>query len=110
MDRLCFETLKKQGYAGFLLQDAPERVVQFGEGNFLRAFLGDFIDTLRRKGLYGGKIVIVTPTNSKNTDAINAAGGRYHLVKRGILNGETVNEIKEIDKEEKKGGKNNGKD
>ncbi len=74
-----------------------ETILQFGTGNFLRAFLGDFIDTLRRKGLYGGKIVIVTPTNSKNTDAINAAGGRYHLVKRGILNGETVNEIKEID-------------
>ena len=53
-----------------------ETILQFGTGNFLRAFLGDFIDTLRRKGLYGGKIVIVTPTNSKNTDAINAAGGR----------------------------------
>lgn len=73
-----------------------ETILQFGTGNFLRAFLGDFIDTLRRKGLYGGKIVIVTPTNSKNTDPINAAGGRYHLVKRGVLGGETVNEIKEI--------------
>ena len=74
-----------------------ETILQFGTGNFLRAFLGDFIDTLRSKGLYGGKIVIVTPTDSKNTDPINAAGGRYHLVKRGVLGGETVNEIKEID-------------
>ncbi len=39
MEKLCYETLEKQGYDGYLLKDAPERVLQFGEGNFLRALL-----------------------------------------------------------------------
>lgn len=32
MDRLNYETLSKQGDAGYLLREAPERVLQFGEG------------------------------------------------------------------------------
>ena len=36
-----------------------ETILQFGEGNFLRAFVGDFIDALNRQGLYDGRIVIV---------------------------------------------------
>ena len=43
MDRLSYKTLEKLGYDGYLLKDAPERVFQFGEGNFLRAFVEDFI-------------------------------------------------------------------
>ncbi len=73
-----------------------ETILQFGTGNFLRAFLGDFIETLHAKGLYDGNIVIVSPTDSKNVDKINAASGRYHLVLRGRQGGETVNEAKEI--------------
>ena len=33
MKKLCYKTLKEQGYDGYLLEDAPERVLQFGEGN-----------------------------------------------------------------------------
>ena len=39
MKKLSYSTLAEQGYDGFLLKDAPERVLQFGEGNFLRAFV-----------------------------------------------------------------------
>ena len=49
MDRLSFATLEKQGYSGYLLKDAPERVVQFGEGNFLRAFADCFVDLMNEK-------------------------------------------------------------
>ena len=49
MDRLCYETLEKQGYGGYLLKTAPERVLQFGEGNFLRAFTDHFIDVMNEK-------------------------------------------------------------
>ena len=73
-----------------------ETILQFGTGNFLRAFLGDFIQTLHEKGLYDGHIVIVSPTDSRNVDRINAAGGRYHLVLRGKQDGRTVNEAKRI--------------
>ena len=36
-------------YDGYLLEDAPERVLQFGEGNFLRAFTDAFIDVMNEK-------------------------------------------------------------
>ena len=35
--KLSYEVLKEQGYEGYLLEQAPERVLQFGEGNFMRA-------------------------------------------------------------------------
>ena len=44
MKKLNYETLKELNYDGYLLHDAPERVVQFGEGNFLRVF-ADFLST-----------------------------------------------------------------
>ncbi|MBQ6163005.1 MAG: tagaturonate reductase [Clostridia bacterium] len=69
-----------------------ETIIQFGTGNFLRAFVGDFIDTLNQKGLYEGKIVIVSPTDSARVDAINAQSGEYHLILRGLSEAKTVNE------------------
>ena len=49
MKKLSYATLKEQNYDGYLLEDAPERVLQFGEGNFLRAFVDYFIDVLNEK-------------------------------------------------------------
>ena len=44
MKKLSYATLKEQGYNGYLLESAPERELQFGEGKFLRAFVDYFID------------------------------------------------------------------
>lgn len=45
MKKLSYATLKEQGYDGYLLESAPERVLQFGEGNFLRCLCKNyFID------------------------------------------------------------------
>ena len=49
MKKLSYETLHEMNYDGYLLEDAPERVLQFGEGNFLRAFTDDFIDVMNEK-------------------------------------------------------------
>ncbi len=43
MEKLCYKLLEKKGYDGYLLKKAPERVLQFGEGNFLRAFVDYFM-------------------------------------------------------------------
>ena len=37
------------------IADHPERVLQFGEGNFLRSFVDWMIDTMNRRGLFGGR-------------------------------------------------------
>ena len=49
MKKLSYETLHEMNYDGYLLEDAPERVLQFGEGNFLRAFTDAFIDVMNEK-------------------------------------------------------------
>ena len=61
MEKLTYKTLKDQGYQGYLLQNAPERVLQFGEGNFLRAFVEDFIDQMNEKAGFDAKVVLVQP-------------------------------------------------
>ena len=46
MKKLSYQTLKELNYDGYLLESAPERVLQFGEENFLRAFVDYFIDKM----------------------------------------------------------------
>lgn len=74
-----------------------ETVLQFGTGNFLRGFADYFIDTLNKKGLYDGKIVIASPTDSKAVDTINRQNGKYNLILRGIENGSEICERTEIE-------------
>ena len=73
-----------------------ETVLQFGTGKFLRAFADSFVDALNKQGLYDGKIVIVSPTDSAAVEIINAQGGKYHLILRGVENGKAVCETAEI--------------
>ena len=47
METLNYEVLKKSGYEGYILPQAPEKVLQFGEGNFLRAFVDYWFEYLR---------------------------------------------------------------
>ena len=74
-----------------------ERIIQFGSGNFLRAFADAFVDTLNKKGLFDGSVVIVQSTSSKTGDTINTQNGKYHLLIRGVENGENIDSVREID-------------
>lgn len=73
-----------------------ERIIQFGTGNFLRGFADYFIDKLNKDGFYDGKIVIVSPTDSRTVDALNAQDCRYNLYLRGIESGKEICERTEI--------------
>lgn len=74
-----------------------ERIIQFGGGNFLRGFADDFIDSLNKQGLFDGSVVVVQSTASKTGEIINSQGGKYHLLVRGIEDGEKTDSIREID-------------
>lgn len=67
-----------------------EKIIQFGTGNFLRGFIDYFIYKLNKEDLFDGKIVIVSPTDSKQVDVINSQQGRYNLYLRGIENGREI--------------------
>lgn len=98
MKRLSYEVLKEQNYNGYLLKDAPERVLQFGEGNFLRAFVEYFIDIMNEKAGFHSKVVLCQPRSPKtaSSDSINAQEGLYTLMLHGLRNGEEVRENRVI--------------
>ena len=64
----------------------PVKVLQFGEGNFLRAFVDFMIDELNEKGLFAGKVALVQPIAQGMSDMINAQDGLYTVVLRGYEN------------------------
>lgn len=61
MERLNYEVLKRSGYEGYILPEAPEKVLQFGEGNFLRAFADYWFDVANERVGWNGKCVLVQP-------------------------------------------------
>ena len=96
MNKLNYEVLKKTGYPGYILENAPEKVMQFGEGNFLRAFVDDFIDIANEKAGFNGKVVLVQPIASGLTELINAQQGLYTLYLRGSEKGVKVDDKRVI--------------
>lgn len=91
MKTLNYETLTELQYDGYLLKDAPERVLQFGEGNFLRAFVDYFIDMLNEKTGFNSKVVLCQPIAPGLADLINEQEGLYTLYLRGFQDGKKVN-------------------
>ena len=96
MAQLNYEVLKGSGYKGFILESAPEKVMQFGEGNFLRAFVDDFIDIANEKAGFNGKVVLVQPIAQGLADYINAQEGLYTLYLRGSEKGVKVDDKRVI--------------
>ena len=90
MKQLNYDVLKQSGYTGYILQNAPEKVLQFGEGNFLRAFVDYWFDLANEKVGWNGKCCLVQPIASGLTDLINSQEGLYTLYLRGAENGEKV--------------------
>ena len=93
MKRLSYAALKELGYAGYILESAPEKVMQFGEGVFLRAFSDYWFDVANEKAGWNGKCVIVKPRNGRSETCrlLNEQDGLYTLYLRGRENGQIVN-------------------
>ena len=72
-------------------QSRPVKVLQFGEGNFLRAFVDYMLDIANEKGKFDGDIVLVKPIEFGNLDRFKAQDCQYTVSLRGIADGkETV--------------------
>lgn len=98
MKTLSYKTLEELNYDGYLLKEAPERVLQFGEGNFLRAFVDYFIDVMNERAGFNSKIVLVQPIEGGDRirQFINKQEGLYTLLLRGNENGRKVNDKRVI--------------
>lgn len=75
----------------------PEKVIQFGEGNFLRAFVDWIIFNMNEKTDFNGSVVVVQPIENGMIDMLNGQDCLYHVNLQGLDNGEPVNSLTKID-------------
>lgn len=75
----------------------PEKVIQFGEGNFLRAFVDWIIWNTNQKTDFNAGVVVVQPIESGLADVLESQDGLYHVNLQGIDKGEAVDSIQMID-------------
>lgn len=75
----------------------PDKVIQFGEGNFLRAFVDWIIWKMNKSAGFNGGVVVVQPIDRGMVDMLNSQDGLYHLNLQGIDHGKPVDSIDLID-------------
>ena len=68
-------------------KERPVRVLQYGEGNFLRAFTDYMFDVANEKGLFDGDIVIIKPRNTGSLEKFTRQDCCYTVCFRGITDG-----------------------
>lgn len=75
----------------------PERIIQFGEGNFLRAFVDWIIYNMNEKTDFNSSVVVVQPIEKGMIDMLNNQDCLYHVNLQGLDKGEVVNDLTRID-------------
>lgn len=75
--------------------ERKERIIQFGEGGFLRGFVDWMIQKMNNKHIFNGNIVIVQPIEKGMCDTLNEQNCVYTHVTRGKdgIEKEIVNSI-----------------
>ena len=73
--------LNRQNFPG---PQYPTKIVQFGEGNFLRAFIDWQIDILNETTGLNAGITIVRPINTDFPPLLNTQDGLYTTIIRGL--------------------------
>jgi tagaturonate reductase len=87
--------LSKKTYKGY--QEYPEKVLQFGEGNFLRCFVDWMFHQLNKKAGFNGSVVVVQPIDKGMVNMLNEQDGLYTIYLRGLRNGKAESTHEVID-------------
>ena len=74
-----------------------ERILQFGEGNFLRAFADWMVQKMNDKVGFDAGVVVVQPISRGMVHILNGQDGLYTLYLNGIKDGKAVSEHQIID-------------
>ena len=70
--------------------------IQFGEGNFLRAFVDYCIQILNDKTSFSGKVNIIQPLPEGKIEQLKIQNGKYNLFHEGIIQGKTIRDRMQI--------------
>lgn len=75
-----------------------EKILQYGEGNFLRAFVEWIVERMNRETSFDGSVVVLSPRGSATAiEALRRQGCRYHVHQRGLdANGARVDSVEEV--------------
>ncbi len=73
-----------------------EKVICFGEGNFLRAFAAVTVQKLNDNAGFGGNVVMLQGVENGMSNLINSQNGLYTVIERGAENGKAVEKFSVI--------------
>ncbi len=68
----------------------PPRIIQFGGGNFLRAFTDWMVELMNQQGLFDGSIIVVKPTAGGDYQTLRDQDGLFHVAIRGFGQGDKI--------------------
>ncbi|WP_018665001.1 tagaturonate reductase [Heyndrickxia acidiproducens] len=68
----------------------PTKAIQFGEGNFLRAFVDWQIHQMNKKGLFNGNVTIIQPLPNGRVDKLANQDYLYTVLLEGKINGKNL--------------------
>lgn len=74
----------------------PIKVIQFGEGNFLRGFVDYAFQTLNKETDFNGGVVVIQPRDGNKVQLLNEQDGLYTLFTSGIYKGQKIQNIELI--------------
>ncbi len=77
------------------------KILQYGEGNFLRTFVDVYFDTLNKNGQGRYAVNIVKPITFGSLERFEKQGNKYHIILRGMENGKSVENVYKVDSLEK---------
>ncbi|MBR2788443.1 MAG: tagaturonate reductase, partial [Erysipelotrichaceae bacterium] len=75
----------------------PTRIIQFGEGNFLRAFIDWFIQIINDETDFNGNVAVIQPLATGRVKQLEKQDGLYNLLLEGIEDGQLKRSLQVID-------------
>lgn len=68
----------------------PVKILQFGGGNFLRAFCNWMVDILNQEAQFRGSVIIVKPTKRGDYASLRQQDGLFHVSLNGLKAGHSI--------------------
>ncbi len=74
----------------------PVKVLQFGEGNFLRGFIDWMLQEMNDQSLFNGKAAVIVPIPGKKDQPWADQQCQYTLITRGVVDGQVIDSHRTI--------------
>jgi tagaturonate reductase len=74
----------------------PVKILQFGEGNFLRAFVDWMVDILNEKTNFNAGVEVIQPISKGMCQLLNDQDGLYHVLLKGLQDGREITDTRMV--------------